>query len=472
MSSSGSVDSVRVATWSPPKGEPFLGPRHPLDGTYESHFIYEHGSGKQTPTSAGALLQPQGNFQHPYEPKIPQRETTFVPPDVASYIMQLEAQNDDLRLRLEDMQKRPSTTHEESKHIFLQEVLQQVESIIEAHRSKSNIEIARYKAEAEEARTVATNLRGAIQSSGLDLHMSPALIQFHRKQTELASSGASCHPGTLGLILPMETLSLLDQLAEELLNKLLAVNDQHELAETVRQSVKSSFESIVLHFTDALVSNVRVLEERVTTLQGNLDKSHEETRSVAMQADAAKLRLVSEHAVELSALQDQLQVYQRAACAGDAAVGKLHDRAFSEYNQLLSVARKEAAHWKHEVENEKNHAARVILQLKSELQQRTKEFEIKIARRADDLVQERDRRIAELEAIVIEAHKQQITPSIDCGTQAGEPMVHFPSLNAFVPAAITAANKDILAAGRGKELFDQDVWLKTRELLAKYGAQS
>jgi hypothetical protein len=419
------------------------------------------------PHLVGTPKQAFGPADH-LQPAAPAAAAAAAPTDITSYIMQLEKQNVDIRAQVLDLQassRAPTLERgEESKRAFLNDVLAQVESIIDAHRNKANAEIAKYKAEAEQAAMALKNLRQTIQSDGLDLAMAPAMIAFQRKQH---AAGADAPP--LGLSIPPDTERLLDGVATDLLATLLTVQGADDIGAVVRGAVKSAFEGIVVHFTDELCGNLDAQVAHVEALTAEIATARQESRTSQLAGEQQRVALATDHALELQALRDEMRAFQNAAGA-DEVTGAVHDKAFAEYAGLLVDARREAAHYAQELENEKNHSAAVCLKLKAALQQRNGDFEKAVLGRAEEVVAQKDRMITQLERRLREreasaaARQQQ-----DAACQAGEPMVSVPTADTFVAQLVSSVHKDSRAAAQQQDLFERDVWQKTQELLGKYG---
>lgn len=405
------------------------------------------------------------------------------PQDITSYILQLEQQNRDLRLQLTDAQSRLAHAEqgvsiataertEESKRAFLNDVLSQVESIVEAHRNKAAAEIQHHKAEAEQAQLALKQLREAIHTEGMDLALAPALIAFHRKQAKAAATGEGRNPAALNITLPDETEQMLDQVATDMLAKLLAVQDPNDLGPVVRTGVKSGFETLVVHFTDQVIGALKEQQALVDSLKADLDEEERKARTAELTHEAQRVRMATEHSLEMDALRDEIRVLN-AASGNDNLTTAVHEKAFAEYAQLLVEARREAANLRQELDNEKNHSAQVCLKLKGALQKRSTDFESAVVSRAEEVVQQRDRLIADLEARLREREAAHVVRERkDFGLQAGEPLVNLPEKERFVPQLLASMRSDARATAQSNEMFERDVWRKTHELLNKYGGKA
>jgi hypothetical protein len=143
---------------------------------------------------------------------------------------------------------------------------QEEEVVVQAHRNKTEAEVQKYKSEAEQAQQALRSLRNAIQQEGMDLSLAPAMISFQRKPAAAkAPSGIDTHAddngmSALSLSIPVEAQQLLEGIAEDILQKLVAVQKSDDVPNVVRGSVKASFESVIVYFTDQLMSNFKESE--------------------------------------------------------------------------------------------------------------------------------------------------------------------------------------------------------------------
>lgn len=392
--------------------------------------------------------------------------------DVTEYIFRLERQNDQLRQQLTAMAQTPGFDNsslpskldhgEEGKREFLNSVLTQVESIISAHKAKAHAEVQKYKNEAEAAQLALKNLRLAIQQEGMDLSMAPAMIAFQRKQQLLQPNGSSVP--SLGLQIPPEAQKLLETLSAELLNQLLSLKATDDVPAVVGQAVKGCFEGIVVHFTDQIYANTRFMDDANEVLRRELAEAREETRKVELAQESKRIELVTKHDADLQALRDELACFNKAA--DDDVAGNIQRRAFDEYAQLLSDSRRQLQQMRLELENERNHSAQVCLKLKAALQKRNDEFEKAVLAKAEDVVQQRERRIAELEARIAASAPPERR---ECGIQVGESLVSVPPRDQFVQQLMLSVKKDPRSTAQHNEMFEREVWKRTQALLAKYG---
>lgn len=449
----------------------------------------------------------------------------LLPPDVMSYILQLEQQNADLRRTIQELQQQqsvlgsmPADPHsfEEQKRALLRDVLGQVEGIVSAHQTRSSAEIQRYKLEADRSNLALQTLRTAIQQEGMDLHLAPALISFHRRQQKQAqllkaqvgrgaaasslrngddndkenssgnnnnnnNAGFSSFPGLapLGLSMPPAAQQMLDTIAEDLLVRLLSVQNSDDVPSEVRQAVKEAFYGVVVQVTDELVASSEAYEEMVSDLRRELNETREETRLMQLAFDAFRVQSEADRQNEIQVLRDELKTFYHASDqqqmlleGGGANKHELtqtvHERAFSEYSAMLLDARRELEHMRVELENERNQSAQVCLRLKTALQRRNDEFERALVSRVEQVVADREARIADLERRLRE--KEGIPKAFRTfGTQAGEPSVRVPTSDSFVPTLLSAVGGGRDRSGLyANEEFERGVWRKTQELLSKY----
>lgn len=458
-------------------------------------------SGASAPS--GTVLTPSGPTpSRPNQAAAAKMPLSATSNELTSYIFRLEQQNDELRRQLVSVSEgqagspaagaqsavsRMIDRGEEGKRQFLNDVLAQVESVITAHKNKAQAEINRYKHEAEAAQLALKNLREAIQQEGMDLTMAPAMIAFQRKQQQdrqRRGAEANEEQTPLGLQISPDAQALLEQLSAELLAKLLTLKSSDDVPATVGQAVKQCFEGIVVHFTDQICRNTSFLDEANELLRRELHEARDDVRRLESAHEARRIDLVTRHDAEIQALRDEIACYQRAngdttARSGGAArrlpggVGQdedlsanVHQRAFDEYAQLLTDARRDVQSLRLELENERNHSAQVCLKLKAALQKRNDEFEKAVVSRAEDVVQQRERRIAELEKQLL---AKEPPSKIDVNIQVGESLVGLPGLDQFVPQLLASVKKDPHSTRANNDLFEREVWRKTHELLTKYG---
>ena len=193
--------------------------------------------------------------------------------------------------------------------------------------------------------------------------------------------------------------------------------------------------------------------------------------------DAFRVQCEADRQNEIQVLRDELKTFYHASeqvmsMGGDKSAAEIthsvHERAFNEYSHMLLDARRELEHVRVELENERNQSAQVCLRLKTALQRRSDEFERALVGRVEQVLAERDARIAELEKRV--AEKEGI-PKIfrSYGVQAGDPSVRVPTSDSFVPSLLSAVGGGRDRSGLyGNEEFERGVWRKTQELLTKY----
>jgi hypothetical protein len=84
---------------------------------------------------------------------------------------------------------------------------------------------------------------------------------------------------------------------------------------------------------------------------------------------------------------------------------------------LLAEARRQQTQLRIELENEKNHSAQVCLKLKAALQKRNEDFEKAVLSRAEEVVSQREKYIAELEA-KLEARKPRKSETVRCKSES------------------------------------------------------
>jgi hypothetical protein len=402
---------------------------------------------------------------------------------------------------------------EEAKSQLLTDVLAQVEGLIATHKTQSAAEIARYRNEAERARQNLQQLREVIQQDGLELQLAPALVEFQRRQARLqrqraqrakdagGSAGGdepdvgddddaplTAATATLSLALGADAERMLEVISEELLLQLLSLGDTKDVPSAVRRAVRDAFDGLVAHFAEELSVNARGAEESVAALQRELDDAREGMRTMQLAFDAYRVQCEADRQHETSALRDEIRVllHQTAGPAGGMTGGAAHvagqtmqERAFEEYAQLLADARRECDAQRQQAEAERTHSAEVCLRLKAALQRRSEEFERAVVARAEDVVAERDRRITELEEkLNVVSGTSRAFRSVMC--QAGEPAVHVPTADTFVPSLLSSMGKarGVFApaprpdAAVPSDAFERGVWRKTQELLHKYATSS
>ena len=437
-----------------------------------------------TPTPSSARAQ-QSQDPEAWGPPPASKSGPRTPPpphhdmDIRSYIFDLELQNRELRKQLETANSNvfPATAalvggSDDAKREFLTNVLAQVESIVEAHRNKANAEIHKYKTEAEQAKLALDQLRQVIQNEGLDLSLAPSLISFHKKQQRSADLGQGPAPTPLGINFPKEVDDMLHQVAVDILTKLQAVTDRDQLGGTTREAVRTGFQSVILHFTDEIVNATKRQERNLEQLRADLEDSRRQNRSLQLTHESKRVEMATEHSLEMDALRDEIRVLTASTAGTDSLTAAMHEKAFAEYAQLLVEARREGTNLRSELDIEKNKSAEVCLKLKATLEKRRAEFEQELVAKAEEVVSQRDRLIAELEGRLrsreAEFAKREHR---DFGAQAGEPLVTMPEKENFVPQILSGMHKGSRVAAQSNEMFERDVWRKTQELLAKYGAQ-
>ena len=408
-------------------------------------------------------------------PGVTAAQLAGIPADLGQYILQLETQNQELRVTLSAAQSGKHSLvadrGEDEKRMFLNDVLSQVETVIQAHKNKTAAEVQKYKTEAENATLALRNLRNAIQQEGMDLTLAPAMMSFSRKSKQQEKSGNAA----LELSMPPESQQLLDNIAEEYLQKLLAVNSSDEVPHVVRTTTKSAFEAVVMHFTDQLCRNFEESESVIQTLRTENSALQEEIRTQQHLNESQKVQLVQHAEMEAQALRDQLRSFQVAASSGDEVAAAVNERALEEYTHMLIEARREANHLRQELDQERNHCAQVCLRLKTSLQKRNNEFESAVVNRAEEVVKQHERKIAELERQLSEYTLTRGPRSVaDRGVQAGEPSIVVPTHENFVPNVMSAVKRDPTRMNNphNREMFEQEVWRKTQELLQKYGSST
>jgi hypothetical protein len=397
--------------------------------------------------------------------------------DIRSYIFDLEVQNRELRKQLEAVNDSIPTSaavalgSDDAKRDFLTNVLVQVEGIVEAHRNKANAEIQKYKAEADQAKLALDQLREVIQTEGLDLTLAPAMIAFHKRQQKTHAEGRGPAPSALGINFPKEVDDLLHQVAVDILTKLQAVTDRDQLGTTMKEAVRTGFQSIVIHFTDEVINATKKQEASIQTLAAELEAARHDVRTANWTHETRRVELAAEYALELDAMKDQLRVLSANMNSSDNLSHAMHEKAFAEYAQLLTEARREAAQLRKEIDAEKTRSAEVCLKLKATLEKRREEFERDLVAKAEEVVAQRDRTLAELETRLAKRESEfalKYAEKRDFQAQAGEPLVTMPNKENFVPHIVNSLHKQSRVAAQSNELFERDVWRKTQELLSKY----
>jgi hypothetical protein len=409
-----------------------------------------------------------------------------VPSDLTVYILDLERQNQELRNHISFL--REALNHEtqmasgagsggaerlrlaqteEEKRVFLANILAQIEVVIEAHKNKTASEIQKYKLEAENAQLALKNLRHSIQQEGMDLTLAPAMISMQRRTNRAAHPD----PATgIAVNLPPDAKALLDGVATDVLEKLMSVTSSDDVASVVRTAVVSSFESIVGFFTDQLIEASKSSELAVETTRAEMKAMQEDFRTQLSLSENHRVHLVQQGELEVQALRDELRAFHTAA-ASDDVQATVHERALSEYTDMLVQSRHETNRLRQELETEKNHCAQVCLKLKSALQRRNAEFEKAVVTRAEEVVAARDRRIGELEASVRKYSTDSARAVRHAAVQAGDAAVLLPTEDNFVGNVLSSVKKGVRANSANNEQFEKEVWRKTQELLTKYGGR-
>eukprot|EP00758_Cryptobia_borreli_P003889 Tbor_TRINITY_DN4043_c0_g1::TRINITY_DN4043_c0_g1_i1::g.11799::m.11799 len=427
--------------------------------------------------------------------------------DISTYIIELERQNRQLRHRVSSLQSslelaekkcrdnsvfqnsvqlgagedgsravgnsstnlvRPFDT-EEDKRAFLTDVLSQIEVVVQAHKNKSAAEIQRYKREAEDARSTLADLRKTIQSEGMTLSLSDALLSRQKgflsdisgpNKKQLLKEAAD------KLDLPSETNVLLNGIADDILDSILAVEASDDLPKAVHAEVKNSFVSLILHFSDQLVLASKDAQGSIADMQREMEEMKIDFRTQLNYSEEKRIELVRDNDIMIGALRDELEAYHRAS-ASDSMEASLHQQVLEEYNSLLIEARREANDMRVALEEEKNQSAEVCLKLKSTLQRRNTEFEKSLIEKTEKAFSEKMQVIKDLNAQVDYLRgPKKITR--ESGVQAGEPNVLSITSDSFIGNVLRTA-KDSKSIIANDAEYEEIIWKKTKDLLSKYG---
>eukprot|EP00744_Colponema_vietnamica_P021428 GILI01030614.1.p1 GENE.GILI01030614.1~~GILI01030614.1.p1 ORF type:complete len:316 (-),score=69.32 GILI01030614.1:143-1090(-) len=295
----------------------------------------------------------------------------------------------------------------------------------------------------------------------MDLTLAPGLLN---SQKTLGSAGRA---NASDLALPPESELLLGGISQDLLRRLVALEDTADLATAVKEEVRRGFTLVVRHFSQQLVMAANDTAAAMADQRSEMDRLKDEMRTQLHMSETRRLQMVQQHDIEVTALRDELHAFNVAA-SDDDIERNLHQRALEEYNRMLVESRTETAGLRKAFEEEKNHSAEVCLRLKSALQRRSAEFEKTIVEQAEELVRERELTIANLRKdIDVLRGPPKVFSNIGC--QIGESCVVPVDADNYVGNVLRAMKKDPKSVGETTEKYERELWKHTQELIQRYG---
>ncbi|KEG11539.1 hypothetical protein DQ04_02521050 [Trypanosoma grayi] len=433
---------------------------------------------------------------------------------------------------------------EEREH-YMNDVLAQVDALVQAHRNQTEAEILKYKHEAETARLALSKLRETIALEGVDLSMLPAAMTTltgRAPTADSSDSGGLVATATedaitennddaaatgIATVMMEKCTPLVDAASDAVLHDLLRVEASDDVPAVVRQSVQRGIAALARHLASVVVEYVRHCTGEVRYLHEEREAIRRDLREEVRVSEHQRLRMAQRYETEIRALRDQLHTFHVAAATdGDALKSTIHTRALEECGALLVSSREEAAALRTQLEEERSDHAATCLRLKASLQRRNSDFEEAVVRRAEEIVRQRDARIAELgqqldkirraemqrtsgrttkgvqtqavkEIVLDEPHfmtnvlslcstrKEPVGLNQSFATPSFYAKHHPPATTTAAAAAATAAPSStqlpMTPSGLGETeptsfqhdgSFEEEVWAKTMELLRKYGALS
>lgn len=403
---------------------------------------------------------------------------------------------------------------EEDKRLFLNEVLSQIDFVIQAHRNKTAVEIQKYRAEAEEARKNLQQLRDAIHQEGLDLSLAPATVLMQKKYAQALhavernpasanSNGGDHESETVASFrvanIPPQAQHMLEAIAQDILQRLSSIQDGEDIAVLVKEAVEISFEALVTHFTNQLAEQVQETLSVADNAKAELASAKEQLRAQLTVSENQRVALTEKYELMLQALRDQLRAYHLATTQDDLQA-TIQEKTLDEYTTLLVEARGEVTRLQRALEDEKNHAAQVCLKLKSALQKRNADFEKAVVQQAEQVLESKQKRIAELEQHLRQQSSANRVPTTERGVQTANDGYAAASSYTFIPnivhavvSAKSAASQHVstpfhnssnsaahatpaktplqqltLAPNVSSAAFEGEVLRKTQELIQKY----
>lgn len=435
-----------------------------------------------------------------HHPAVNDERENSRPNDLTTYILELEAQNRELRQHIAALQlqlgaaRAPSmsgqgsvdrlrevmgeegakavtntlnATHhrtlatEAERKAFLTDILSQIEVVIQAHRNKTFSEVARYKTEAESAREALRALREVIQQEGMDMTLAPGLLNAQKVL------GAAGRASASELALPPESELLLGGISQDMLRRLVALDDSADLASAVKEEVRRGFTVVVRHFAQQLVLAANDSAAAMADQRAEMDRLKDELRTQLHMSETRRMQMVQQHDIEVMALRDELHAFNVAASEDDIE-RNLHQRALEEYNRMLVESRTETAGLRKALDDEKNHSAEVCLRLKSALQRRSAEFEKTIVEQAEALVKEREATISDLRK-EIDVLKGPPKTFSSIGCQIGESNIVPVDADNYVSNVLRAMKRDPKSIGETTEKYERELWRHTQDLIQRYG---
>ena len=434
------------------------------------------------------------------------------PSDLTNYILELEGQNRDLRrhvLSLQDellatqnalVRSRASpvisggggalVTHDDpeiagmltgaagkrfetdsERKAFLTDVLSQIEVVIQAHRNKTAGEIQKYKFAAESAQRSLKELRETIEHEGMGLSLNPSMLAIKRRGGSGESNGEHNSKdraaSNVGLSLPPQANALLEEIAKDVVHRILSAESAEDVPDAVHHEVRKSFRVLVEHFCEQVVAATKDSAAMVEDIKKDAESAKADLRMQLHSSEERRVRMVRDHELEISALRDELEAYHRAS-ASDDIQASLHQRAMEEYNFILVEAKQEAATLRDALEEERTHSAEVCLKLKSALQRRSTEFEKAIVEKAEAAITEKEAKIESLEEEVKKLRAPPV-PKRDVGAQAGDSNLLTMNKDSYVGNVLKSIQRTPADNAAHDEEYERSLLRKTQDLIAKYG---
>ncbi|KAF8301504.1 hypothetical protein TcYC6_0050790 [Trypanosoma cruzi] len=220
-----------------------------------------------------------------------------------------------------------------------------------------------------------------------------------RKTSTKFSTPSGVDTAIAGVVAVMneKCAALLSEAVDVVLRDLLQVEAGDDVPTVVRQSVQRGFEMLARHLASVVIEYIRHCTEELRYTHKERETVCRELREELNLSERQRMRTARQYEAEIRALRDELHAFHVAAAGGDELRGTIHERALEEYTALLVDSRKEAETLGRQLEEERSDHATTCLRLKSSLQRRSLEFEEAVVQRAEELVRLRDANIAELQ---------------------------------------------------------------------------